>query len=309
MCLWSSNHAQQSKCYNDQSQSIYFPCYCIETEEGNLNITCLEAFVSYQQIQLIFQDSTALEINRFALIPVSDPLNQIDIIDNLLADKRARVIEIASCPTGSTLKISINAFRASSTYAQEFSITDCDIDQLNWEFLGSFDQITNIRLTSVTGINSFGSLLPLRNAGQLSFIDCSGFDNPLLDFPGASLPALKTLVFDGTTDLSNEVADNIILSLVFNRVLLNDLTIRRSMLITLVPGRLGNIVTLNSIDLSNNKIELISSTAFNFPKDLSVRLIDLSNNAVNSISFNAFSRGIIFSFWAVFNYAIYMFYF
>lgn len=293
-CLWSSNHAQQSRCLDAQNNPIYDPCYCDETGEGNLNITCLESLVTYQEIQTIFQDSTAPEINRFALVPiVGGTPNEINIIDNLLANKRARVIEIASCPPLSTLKISLNAFRSSNNSAQEFAITDCDIDQLNWSFLRNFFQMLTIRLTSVTGINSFSSLPRLRKAEQLSFFGCLGFDNSLLSFPALSLPALNTLVFDGNTDLSNPVADDIMLSLASNGVPLNNLAIRRSPLITLVPGSLGDIVTLTSIDLSNNKIELISSNSFNFSNNLSVRSIDLSNNVVNAISFNAFSQGII----------------
>ena len=274
---------------------IYSPCLCVETGGGNLDITCLGSEVSDQQIQVIFQDSTELEINRFALVPdVGGKPNKIDIIDNLLADKRARVIDIASCTFGSTLNISPKAFQSSSNYAQEFSITDCDIDQLNWKFLQNFQQMINIRLTSVTGIHSFSSLPRLRKAEQLSFIDCLGFDNSLLNekFPAQSLPALKTLVFDDCTDLSNPVADDIMLSLASNGVPLNDLAIRRSPLITLVPGSLGDIESLTSIDLSNNKIELVTSNAFNFLNNLSVRLIDLSNNAVNDISYDAFSQGI-----------------
>jgi hypothetical protein len=274
--------------------SIYSPCYCDGTGGGNLDITCLGSLVTFQQIQLIFQDSTELEINRFALVPDDGKPNKIDIIDNLLANKRARVISIASCKFGSTLNISPKAFQSSSNYAQEFSITDCDIDQLDFKFLRNFLQMINIRLTSVTGIHSFSSLPRLRKAEQLSFIDCLGFDNPLLNekFPAQSLPALKTLVFDGSTDLINPVADDIMLSLASNGVPLNDLAIRRSPLITLVPGSLGDIVSLTSIDLSNNKIELVTSNAFNFLNNLSVRLIDLSNNAVNDISYDAFSQGI-----------------
>lgn len=297
MCLCSSNYAQQSGCFNEFNVDIYSPCYCEETGQGSLNITCLGDLVSDQEIQRIFQDSTATEINRFALIPAvttpgqPDGPDLIQVIDNLLSDKRARIIEIATCPLGSTLQISSNAFRTSNVYAQEFSITDCDIDQLNWAFLRTFTRIVNVRLTTVSGINSISSLPILRNAEQLTFDNCLGFDNPLLSFPAASLPALKTLNFVGNTDLDNPVADNILLALANVGVPLTNLNIRQSPLITLVPQNIGDISSLTSINLSNNKINSVDSNAFSFLNDRSVRFLDLSNNVVNTISYNAFSTG------------------
>ena len=292
VCLWSSNYAQQSRCFNDLGAAIYSPCVCDGSGEGNLNVTCLGDLVTYQEIQKIFEDSTALVINRFALVPaVSGSSNIIEIIDDLLSNKRARVIEIATCPPASTLQISPNAFRNSKIYTQEFSITDCDIDQLNWAFLQNFSQIINVRLTTVSGIHSFSSLPPLRNAAQLTFDSCSGFDNPLPSFPAASLPALKRLDFVGNADLSNPVADSIVLALASNGVQLQSLTIRQSSLITLVPVNIGGILSLTSIDLSNNKIKFIDSNSLSFLNDRSVQLIDLSSNTVDIISANAFSTG------------------
>lgn len=296
MCLCSSNYAQQSGCFNEFNVDIYSPCFCEETEQGSLNITCFGDLVTNQDIQRIFQDSTAPEINRFALIPAvttpgqPDGPDLIQVIDNLLSDKRARIIEIATCPPGSTLQISPSAFRTSNVYAQEFSITDCDIDRLDWLFLRTFSRIVNVRLTTVSGINSIRDLPILRNAEQLTFDNCFGFDIPL-NFPAASLPALKTLNFVGNTDLDNPVADNILLALATASVPLTNLNIRQSPLITLVPKHIGDISSLTSINLSNNQINSVDSNAFSFINDRSVRFLNLSNNAVNTISYNAFSTG------------------
>ncbi len=297
MCLCSSNYAQQSGCFNELNVEIYSPCFCEETEQGSLNITCLGVSVTNQEIQRIFQDSTAPEINRFALIPAvttpgqPDGPDLIQVIDNLLSDKRARIIEIATCPPGSTLRISPSAFRTSNVYAQEFSITDCDIDQLDWKFLRTFTRIVNVRLTTVSGIHSISYLQILRNAEQLTFDNCLGFGTPPLDFPAASLPALKTLNFVGNTDLDNPVADNILLALATASVPLTYLNILQSPLITLVPKHIGDISSLTSINLSNNQINSVDSNAFSFVNDRSVRFLNLSNNAVNTISYNAFSTG------------------
>lgn len=293
--LWSFSYAQQSRCVDGENKPIYDPCYCEGTGEGNVDITCVG--VDNQIIKDIFLNSIEPEINRFALVPLAGQLNQLNIDANLLSGKRARVIHIASCPDVTrSLQIHPEAFRSSSDYAQEFFVVQCDFNQVNWNFLNNFRELRDIHLVNVDGIQSINSLPSLNSIKQLSFTNCMGFSNPLLEFPAKSLVPLETLVLDGNTDLSNEVANSIMSTLASDAVQLGSLTLINSPLINQIPENIGDIFTLKSVNLSSNFIASISSDVFNFPDDLSVRLIDLSNNKVRTISANAFSQGLIFSY-------------
>lgn len=292
--LWSSSYAQQSRCFDDQDISIYYPCLCDGTGEGNLNITCLG--VSNRKIKDIFRDSEAPEINRFALVPFAGSSNQLDIDEDLLSGKRARTIQIGSCPDDASrpLQIHPDAFRSSSDYAQKFIIIDCEINRVNWSFLSDFRELKEIQLGSVDGIKSINSLPTLNNIKQLSFTDSTGFSDPLLDFPAKSLVSLATLVLDGNSDLNNEVTGTIMSTIASNAVQLESFTLINSPLITQVPENIGDVLTLKSVNLSSNSIGSVGSDAFFFSSDLSVRLIDLSNNLIATVSPDAFSQGFIF---------------
>ena len=284
--------AQQSPCTNAQGNSIYSPCGCVVNEEDNsANVTCV--MVGNQEIRNVFKDSVAQNINQFSIVPLAGQ-TQLLIEADLLYGKRAKIIKIASCSKNEliqSLEIDPEAFLASSGYTQEFSIAECDIDQINFRFLENFDQLTDFSLINVANIRTIGTLPLLANIDSLSIVESTGFKNPLLIFPAQSLPSLSKFVLKGNTDLDNRVANEILSLIVSNGIGLRQITLTNSQLVTQVPNNIVDIPSLNYIDLSSNSIALIGPNTFNFTDYRTVRLIDLSNNQLTAVSDNAFSQG------------------
>lgn len=288
--------SQQTACPSELAEQ-YKPCSCVglESVDGSVNVSCI--LRTNEEIKAVFNNAPDRVINLFSLVPA--PENNLLIVGaDLLADKQARSITIASCPSlpSGSLEIDLNAFRYSKDSVQEFNLLECfSIDLLNWKFLQDFDQLTTLRLDSVNNIQSIDTLPVMKNLEQLSIASCTGLGHPLIKFPGTSFPALKRLILKVNNDLTDRQAEEILSSLEATAENLEELNLSYTTAITKVPDAVSQFSGLVSIDMSFNSIQTISSTDFNFSSNPAVRLLNLENNQVSSIEKDSFTRGILYS--------------
>lgn len=288
LSLGALTGAQQSPCQRAAGGDlIYSPCQCQANGDGSVNVTCV--LVSNDDIRNAFRGSIAPDINQFQIVPLEGPTQQLLIEADLLSGKRAKIINIASCT--SKLEIDPAAFTDSSDYTEELSISECDIDLVNFEFLQNFNQMTSIILKTVSNIRTISTLPPLLKLDELSIAESTGFTNPLLIFPTNSLMSMTRLTLIGNSDLDSRVTNKILSSIASKGVALRELTITQSPLINQIPDNIIDISSLVSVDLSSNSLAIFGPNAFNFTDYRSMRIIDLSNNKLNAIPNNAFSQG------------------
>lgn len=264
----------------------YGKCTCVSLEsDDSVNVTCVGKTNS--QVQESFANAPNNIINSFELVPVIER-GYLSITKDLLAGKKARNIFIASCPLGS-LEINPGAFDLSKDLTRTFTIRDCSIGSLDWQFINGFNKLATITLKNVQEVQSIQTLPLLESVNQLAIIESTGLEDPLLRFPGSSIPEIQSLILYNNTKLNDESANQILSTL--TTTALQSLTLTNSPLITKVPENLKQFSNLKSIAMSANSIQSISANAFNFISDSDI-LIDLDYNQVATIEKGAFSLGI-----------------
>lgn len=269
-----------------KSAGSFGRCVCSNDHlTRSVNILCVG--IPFTEIKTTFDaNDETQDINSFITIPAQ---GSQQIPADLLGDKRARSITIASC--GAVfLNIDRDAFRSSADSLIELSIVECDVGTWNWSFLSGFNQLNVMLLDAATRIRTLAFLPPLPGMKHLSVTACSELEQFTLNFPNSSLAGLISLNLENNSELTDELI-NSFLSTISETIDLEMLSLKNNPEINRVPKTLAKLQSLNSLDMSGCKaIVSVANDSLSFSVP-SVTWVDISDTSLVSISDNAFEKG------------------
>ena len=194
------------------------------------------------------------------------------------------------------LQVDPAAFRSSSAALAHFAISNCDLTNLELQFLTGFTKLSHISIHASKNIHlsGLGTTLPA-NLPRLSSILIANTSGLIELMP---LPHLKDgLDSFSLADHHDQVVDDFAASRLLDWLLFK--SSKRLSRLTLSAGELSRIpeqvplfTNLDRLDLSNNSIPM-AVPALSLSFAVPVKAIDLSGSKIHSIAPGAF-RGIFF---------------
>lgn len=260
----------------------YNPCTC--NQEGvDVYVICTD--VQPSVIKGVFSRTTYPVLKQIEIIL---PLNSEPLPADILNRKIAEYIIVRGKGRDSTLlSIDIAAFSPSKTKSTYLSITDVDMNQLNFAFLDGFANLQRLYLERNSGIRVIKDINLLENLIELSINDCLGFPE-FTNFPSGSLPILRSLYVTNSQDLTEDKLNIILTALNASpaKETLYELSLESNGLIR-VPLRLTNFPILARLQINGNSITYLelNSIGLGAPK---TEVLSIASNKLANVEPGAF---------------------
>jgi len=287
----------QADCPNEED---YSPCTCSwSTGTGgvqNYQVKCYG--IDLAEVESVFGRTTTTDLDQFILyLSPIDPTKTIpaDLINN----HRTRIIRIYCRPVGSPfIIVDSQAFRSSQNLMTNMYLSNCDMSQLNFDFLSGFDKVLQIDFRSMLNVDqaNWTSFPQLPSLSGLTIVQSTGF-NKWSAFPQLAR-GLADLIFS-----INDIQDD-----AMNRILnwtsqYSANTLRLFLIegneLSQIPKQLQaphSFPNLQLLTLNDQKtgIPLITTGSLSCPSSYSNNLLEASNNRITTIDAGAFQGYFIF---------------
>jgi len=230
----------------------------------------------------------------FELLLRFHPSDEQEIPNHLIADKMINQLTIDCRITNnnsSSLKIANNAFESTKSFTAFLQLLNCDLSELNLQFLRGFDTLESISIDSSSAIaNSLFTTLPsfLSSLKILQISRCSGWKHFVLGQPMEGVELVSFSLYD-SIDMNDEIMSFILDWVVqsFNSTLSN-LNIYGNNLTRIPSRQFDSFSQLNSINLKNNFIRLVVSSSIVLKESEMNTYVVMSNCRIESIEADAF---------------------
>jgi len=287
----------QADCPNEEN---YSPCTCTRsTDIGGVQeyrVMCYE--IALAEVASVFKRTTTADLYRFTLyFSPTDPTKTIPA--DLLNNHRTEVTLIYCRPTDSPLIVDSQAFRSSQNLMTVLFLRDCDMSQLNFDFLSEFNKIWRIGLESMSNVGqanwaSFPQFLPSFNS--LLIRKSTGL-NEWSAFP--QLAGGSADLYLSTNDIQDDAMNRVLnWTFQYSANTLNSLDLRSNEL-TQIPKQLqapNSFPNLQYLNLDDQKtgIPLITTGSISCPSSPSNYYLYASKNRITTIDAGAFQGYFIF---------------
>ena len=194
LCILIGTVTNGLSCPNEED---YRPCYCVNYVTGEFEIICDR--VSLADVFNVFKRTTPA--NWYGAKITLSPIDLNQAIPADLLGKHRVTFEISIiCQSGSianSLIIDANAFRSSRNTAQWFYSRDCDLSQLDFDFLDGFHKINLIQLSDASNVHlaNWTSMPPLHSLEYLNLFNARGL-NEWTEFPNLVRGLKQLIVYD-----------------------------------------------------------------------------------------------------------------
>ncbi len=176
------------------------------------------------------------------------------------------------------------AFESTKNAVTSLDITNCDLTQLDFNFLAGFDNLETLTIsTSYNLAASFRTLPMLPKLVNLEINHCPKL-NQFTEFP--TLKGIEYLLLSENPDLRDETVDQILdwISASSATTLVN-LGLNGNNL-TRVPSGISKFTSLNSLEMQNNKISMVKSGEIYFTAP--VKSLFLYADEIEMMEYNPF---------------------
>jgi len=281
----------QADCPNEEN---YSPCTCTRSN-GGVHVTCYE--IALAEVATVFERTTTADLYQFDLyLSPTDPTKTIP--EDLLNNHRTAYIDIYCRPAGSPLIVDSQAFRSSQNLMNEMYLRDCDMNQLNFDFLSGFDKVWHIGFQSMSNVGqaNWASLPQLPSFISL-YIDRSNGLNEWSAFP--QLARGLTYLFFRENDIQDDAMNRILnWTIQYSANTLERISIEGNEL-TQIPKQLQaphSFPNLQYLYMGDQKtgIPLITTGSLSCPSNYSNYLLGANNNRITTIEAGAFQGYFIF---------------
>ena len=203
------------------------------------------------------------------------------MLEFFCSNARVTSIDLA-CVEKSNLRVSNNAFRASSESVRGANIDGCNLSQLDFAFMSDMNKLHNLYIFSSLKFASFQGLPSSSDFKLMSITESSQF--LALDDTPVNLFGLEILHLNDN-QLNDTEAAKVIKSLASSSVdSLTEFRLYNNKL-TRIPDMLLSLPNLKELSLNNNQITLLSTNSLAFKGPIS---ISLGNNNIRNIRPGAF---------------------
>jgi len=288
----------QADCPNEEN---YSPCTCTRFNGTggvqNYWVTCTE--IALAEVASVFERTTTADLDRFELyLSPTDPTKTIPA--DLLNNHQTLWTYIYCRPAGSPLIVHSQAFRSSQNLMKQIYLRDCDMSQLNFDFLSGFNKVYDIDFWSMSNVGqaNWASLPQLPSFDSLRIYQSTGL-NEWISFP--QLATEITSLSLSTNDIQDEAMNRILnWTFHYSANTLNYLYMNGNEL-TQIPKQLQaphSFPNLRYLYLNDQKTGIPLITTGSLPCSSSYSYmdywLDATNNRITTIEAGAFQGYFIF---------------